>query len=271
MRIKEISHLWSKAVGFGFILLFAISAYLILAGGGLSISAYYLLFYWIYLTGIFFLAGWITQRLLNFISRDVLKDIGPSHCIILGVVSLTIAVTLLHFFLPISNMLHMGVVLSLCILCLFDHKRILNYCMEKLSRARSVHQCGSTTDGLLIVMILSVFVLVVIRVLYLSIGGPTESDTLLYHAQIVRWIEEYPIVPGLGNLHDRLAYNSSFHMLASFLDIGAFQDKSFHGFNSFFFLLLQATLLIRVWFLCRGDVSYFQLYFALLFILLEPF
>ena len=34
-------------------------------------------------------------------------------------------------------------------------------------------------------------------------------DTGLYHAQAIRWIEEYGVVCGLGNLHSRFAYNSA--------------------------------------------------------------
>jgi len=269
-RLKKVSHLLSKTVILGFIVLFAISAYFTLTGGGLSIGAYYLFFYWIYLAGVFFMAGWITQRVLNFICQDLFRYINLSQCVILGVVFLTIAAILLHFVLPLNSTLHMVVILSLCIFCVFDHERILNYCIEKLNRAGVVHQCCSTTQILLTVIIFTIFILVVLRVVYLSIGGPTEYDTLLYHAQIVKWLKEYSIIPGLGNLHYRLAYNSSFHVLASFLDIGAFQDKSFHGLNGFFFLFLQANLLIRVWFLCLGDVLISNI-FAALFILLEPF
>jgi hypothetical protein len=269
-RMKEVSHLWSKAVILGFIILFALSAYLILAGGGLSIGAYYLFFYWIYLAGVFFFAGWITQRLLNFVCRDVFSHIDLSQCVILGAVSLTIAAMLLHLILPLNGTLHMVAILSFCIFCAFDYKRILNYIIEKLNRAGVVHQCFSTTYIFLTVIIFTGFILLVLRAVYLSIGGPAESDTLLYHAQIVKWIKEYPIVPGLGNLHGRLAYNSSFHVLASFLDIGAFQDKSFHGLNGFFFLFLQANLLIRVWCLCHGAVRISNI-FAALFIFLEPF
>jgi hypothetical protein len=269
-RLKEVSHLLSKAVVFGFIMLFAISAYLILGRGGLSIGAYYLLFYWIYLVGIFFFAGWITQRLLNFVCRDLFKEIDLSPCVILGVVSITVAAMLLNFVLPLNGTLHLVVILSLCIFCVFDHNRILNYFIEKLNRAGVVHQCCSATHIFLTVIIFTVFILAVLRVVYLSISGPAEYDTLLYHAQIVKWIKEYPIVPGLGNLHHRLAHNSSFHVLASFFDIGAFQDKSFHGLNGFFFLFLQANLMIRFWFLCRGDVRISNI-FATLFILLEPF
>jgi len=39
--------------------------------------------------------------------------------------------------------------------------------------------------------------------------GIMHYDTALYHAQSIHWIEEYGIVPGLGNLHCRLGYNSA--------------------------------------------------------------
>ena len=269
VRLKK-SYLLSKTVILGFIILFAISAYFILGGGGLSIGAYYLFFYWIYLTGVFFMTGWITQRLVNFMCRDLFRDIDLSQCVILGVVFLTIAAMLLHFVFPLNSTLHMVVIFSLCIFCAFDRKKMMNYCMEKLNRAGLVYQCCSATHIFLAMIIFAGFILVVLRVVYLSIGGPTEYDTTLYHAQIVRWIKEYPIVPGLGNLYHRLAYNNSFHMLSSFLDIGVFQNKSFHGLNGFFFLFLQANLLIRFWFLCRGDFRISNI-FAALFILLEPF
>ena len=43
--------------------------------------------------------------------------------------------------------------------------------------------------------------------------GYLHFDSGLYHAQAIRWIEEYGVVPGLANLHCRLAYNSSAFIL----------------------------------------------------------
>jgi len=38
----------------------------------------------------------------------------------------------------------------------------------------------------------------------------TLYDTGLYHTQAIKWIKEYAVVPGLGNLHGRFAFNSHF-------------------------------------------------------------
>ncbi|GHS91623.1 hypothetical protein FACS1894139_12400 [Planctomycetales bacterium] len=51
-------------------------------------------------------------------------------------------------------------------------------------------------------------------------------DTALYHAQIVRWYNEYGAVCGVGNLHSRLAFNSSYLSFAALLDNWIFDARS---------------------------------------------
>lgn len=43
-------------------------------------------------------------------------------------------------------------------------------------------------------------------------------DTHLYHLQVVKWTRSYAAVPGIGNLHYRLAYNNSIHLFGALLD-----------------------------------------------------
>lgn len=59
-----------------------------------------------------------------------------------------------------------------------------------------------------------------------SLWPQTGRDTELYHAHIVRWFNEYGTAPGLGNLHTRLAFNSSWHTLAALLDNGPWDNRS---------------------------------------------
>jgi hypothetical protein len=73
-------------------------------------------------------------------------------------------------------------------------------------------------------------------------------DTALYHAQTVRWMNEYGTPPGLGNLHERLAFNSLWLSFAALLDNGPWDNRSesllpalcwigafFYFFNEFLF------------------------------------
>lgn len=62
---------------------------------------------------------------------------------------------------------------------------------------------------------------------------PQHYDTYLYHAQAVRWIEEYGVVPGLGNLHFRFAYNSAFLPLQALFSFQWIFGISLHTVNGF--------------------------------------
>lgn len=67
--------------------------------------------------------------------------------------------------------------------------------------------------------------------------GLMHYDTDLYHAQAIRWIEEFGVVKGLGNLHLRLGYNSASFALSA-LYSGAFLGKPMHAMAGYFALLL---------------------------------
>jgi hypothetical protein len=61
----------------------------------------------------------------------------------------------------------------------------------------------------------------------LAVTGLTGSnDTTLYHTQTVRWLNEYGTVAGMGNLHARLAFNSSWLSFAALLDNGPWDNRS---------------------------------------------
>lgn len=76
-----------------------------------------------------------------------------------------------------------------------------------------------------------------------SMLTPGVYDAGLYHFQTIRWLESFPIVPGLGNLHGRLGFNQSFFTYAATL--GVFEHGSRIA-NGFLFLLTTATFLARL-------------------------
>ena len=78
---------------------------------------------------------------------------------------------------------------------------------------------------------------------YCTSRGYIHYDTDLYHAQSIRWIEEYGIVPGLGNLHLRLAYNSSVFALSALYSMKFLVGESLHTINGFVALVLSLEAL----------------------------
>jgi hypothetical protein len=71
---------------------------------------------------------------------------------------------------------------------------------------------------------------------------PTNYDSGLYHLNAIRWINTYPIVPGLGNLHFRLAFNQSFFAYVATLNVVPLFEHGRSLANSFLLLLTLATL-----------------------------
>ncbi len=53
------------------------------------------------------------------------------------------------------------------------------------------------------------FLLLLVHSLIMANAFPVLPDTWFYHSQSVKWIEQYPVIPGLGNFFSNLAYNSS--------------------------------------------------------------
>lgn len=78
---------------------------------------------------------------------------------------------------------------------------------------------------------------------YCTSRGYMHYDSDLYHAQSIRWIEEYGIVKGLGNIHVRFAYNSSFFALSALYSMNSIAGQSLHTVNGFIALLLSVEVL----------------------------
>jgi hypothetical protein len=87
------------------------------------------------------------------------------------------------------------------------------------------------------VLPLIVLALALLVILENATHRATNPDTNLYHAQAIRWIETYPAVPGLGNLHGRLAYNSAWMVVNALFSFAFLGGQSFHLMSAVLFLL----------------------------------
>lgn len=70
--------------------------------------------------------------------------------------------------------------------------------------------------------------------------GPDHPDAGVYHVQAIRWIQTYSVIPGLGNLHGRFAFNPSWFLpnaLVTFYDEFG-QDTSIHSLNGWLLVMV---------------------------------
>lgn len=116
--------------------------------------------------------------------------------------------------------------------------------------------------------LLALFVVIITGVWIASIctSAKLPMDSGLYHLQSVLWIKSYAIIPGLGNLHARLAFNNSNFLYSALLDQWVWDGKAYYLANG---LLMYVFILQSIWrvvSLLRARLSSTPDYFAVLFI-----
>jgi hypothetical protein len=91
----------------------------------------------------------------------------------------------------------------------------------------------------------AVGLLVIVCWCLLAMRVPSMFDSGLYHFGSIRWLNEHAIVPGLGNLHWRLALNQSYFGFLALLNIAPYWG---HGYaaGGLFLLVLTAFTLLEV-------------------------
>lgn len=78
----------------------------------------------------------------------------------------------------------------------------------------------------------------IICFLIISLGPPLLYDTGLYHLQTIKWIEEYPVVPGLANLHSRFGFNSNLFSLYALTSLANIFGQEIFAVNFIIFSTL---------------------------------
>jgi len=117
----------------------------------------------------------------------------------------------------------------------------------------------------------SLVILLALLLTFQSAVGPYNYDTGLYHLQSVKWIEQYRAVPGLGNIHGRLAFGSLLFPLAALSSLDDLLPERLHSINGFILLLGLLFALSNLSQLRRGTLSparLFQLMLAVPLVLL---
>ena len=125
------------------------------------------------------------------------------------------------------------ILLLICVLCIAIFRKQFQ---------ENLHTCRLTITPIRAVMILLLFLVFA----YGTSTGIIHYDTSLYHAQSSRWIEEYGVVPGLGNLHSRLAYNSAAFCFSALYSMAFLGGQSYHCGAGFLAFLL-ALVCMEAW------------------------
>lgn len=189
---------------------------------------------WIYIT--------ITTYILGFAILSLLSkrtSIRPTlmTSILTGVVFSSVYAQFFSLFYKVGLIANI-LLIALTICCVICYYSTILQPIQIFFRTtpRIVIICGSIFFGI------SAF-----YILLLTIGVPTFIDTYLYHAQTIRWIEDYGCVKGIANLHDRLGFNSAFHSFSALYSMKWLFNQSLHATNGWNIVFLQAFTLWKVY------------------------
>jgi hypothetical protein len=151
---------------------------------------------------------------------------------IVGLATLSTAANLLSLFLPIGFSVKLGVGIIGLLLLLFRFRQLKDLLR---SLQRSFAALTLPAKG--------AFLFAVLFVLFLTAQPTLSYDEGLYYIQFIKWAETYPVVPGLGNLHHRFGFNSSWHLLSALFNTSSFTSVEENHFNGAIYLLVLVHFL----------------------------
>ncbi len=179
---------------------------------------------WAYIFLTVFITGSAFQRIFTRSESFHVEDICMT-----GIMAVTVYAQIFSLFAGVG--LAANVVLT--VICF-----VLLFFLLRKKENRKVFDLKQIADKkfFLIFVLCAIFVMA-----YGSSRGYFHYDSDLYHGQAIHWIEDYGVVKGLGNLHGRLAYNSSSFALSALYSFAFLGGLSYHTCAGFAALLLLVS------------------------------
>lgn len=190
------------------------------------------------------LAAWVYMLVncyifgLSFVRLVTLKKpyICKHECsyIIAGICVLTVYAQIFSLFAGVGLWANIIMLAATILLTFFNRKTLIEKLRGFSFKAHPVRNIA--------------VILIVLIMAYGTSHGFMHVDSDLYHAQSIRWIEEYGCVKGLGNIHLRLAYNSASFCLSALFSMSFLGGQSLHvcaGFLAMIVAVLSTGLFRR--------------------------
>jgi hypothetical protein len=115
-----------------------------------------------------------------------------------------------------------------------------------------------------IILFSSPFILVAFVI---ALNQPVNYDSGLYHLQTIKWIEAYPVVPGLANLHGRFGFNPNIFTLFALTSLNDVFKQEIFSVNFIAFAIFTGYLINAIYsvFRLKGITNIF-IFFILVFL-----
>jgi hypothetical protein len=174
----------------------------------------------------------LTSVLVGLLSAKIFKINSQSsiELSILGLFSTSIMSLIWAFFFPINELFYGLYLLFVLVIGFYLKNDLRNILRAKIQFIKYID------FKILLFAILFVLILAI-----QTASRPTLPDNESYYIQTIKWINEYGLVKGLGNLHLFFAQTSAWHVLQSSYNFNFFTEKlaSLSGFLSCLLVLFS--------------------------------
>lgn len=208
---------------------------------------------WIIISFVFFTFGDLFVTFYNKVCKRK-ESYSFINTFLLGLFFTLIPLSISSFWLPSNQYILYSYLVICSVYWIVRKDRLLHlyhHFREQFSKLSLIHK----------LILLAGFITFVLMALW----TPTGFDSTSYHYAHIRWNEDYPVIPGVGNLEDRYGFNSNYFLISA-----VFTFRNFLGYPV---CALQALVVAYVccWVLLEVVRSQFEikrLGLLLLFILL---
>lgn len=187
-----------------------------------------IIFNWFYILSTTFCLGFAFRRFVEKMLRYTMKRMDSIF--VAGLVIATVYAQIFSLFFRVSAEANLVLVAICAVICVVWRKQIWVFLRETFQK----------TPRLSKICIVFVFF---VWAYFTSRGSYIVLDMDLYHGQSIRWIEEYGVVKGLGNLHSRFGYNSSIFAVSALYSMKFLLGQSLHTVNGLIAFFLSLTAL----------------------------
>lgn len=171
----------------------------------------------------------------------------------LGLCAVGTVSCIVSLFLPVSIYVLISCVVVSVIYWLLNRNKLVLYCKKVYKGFLGLSKWNKA--GILLIFS-------VILIYSLSIPYTHLYDPFLYHLQSLMWTEQYSVVPGLGNLHGRLAFNSNYLLLSTLFSYHPDYYMPVFGLSGLCLIVFSCWLIVKMDRL-KSDISSIVLYLAL--------
>ena len=183
---------------------------------------------WLYIFLILTVYGYTIILLLSrAFGFNNLERVSWPILILLGLSTVNFLSAFLSLFLPLGLIANLIILLGAVL-----------FSAQAIRFVRTAFTVRAETNSIISKLGILVLSLAFLLILENATHAPSNPDTDLYHAQAIRWIETYRVVPGLGNLHTRLAFNSNWLAVNALFSFSFLDFQSFHLLPGALFLLV---------------------------------